>query len=115
MAFTPNQEGALKALLRLHAERPTDEWHSTMFINQRSRPNVSVSTMDSLVGHGLVTEGPQYDFNKPFIEDSPGHLKPIGYEEINTYKEEGVPIIWIPVYARRWALTNRGFEVAQSL
>ena len=76
----------MKALLRLQTDRQTDEWHSTVFINQRSRPNVTVSTMASLGRRGLVIEGPHYDFNKPFVEDPPGRLKPIRYDEINTYK-----------------------------
>lgn len=111
-SLTPNQEGALRALLRLHSQRPTDEWHSTVFINQRSRPNVTVSTMKSLKRSGLVSEGPHYDFNKPFVEEPPGRLKPIRYDEINTYKDQGIPIIWIPRYSRRWALTAQGRRVA---
>lgn len=70
---------------------------------------MTVSTMDSLARHGLVKEGPHYDFNKPFIEEPPGKLKPIRYEEINTYREMGVLIIWIPRYSRRWALTTQGW------
>ncbi len=76
---------------------------------------MTVSTMDSLARHGLVTEGPHYDFNKPFIEDPPGQLKPIRYEEINTYREEGVRIIWIPRYSRRWAFTTQGLVTTQGL